>query len=112
MSEQVDYMLFAGSSHPELSQQIAHCLNIPLGKALIEKFPDGEIGVRILENVRGRDVFVLQTIARRPNFYLMELLILVDALKRASARMPTAAVSAGPPRASGSSAVGTCTVYC
>jgi ribose-phosphate pyrophosphokinase len=49
-------------------------------------FPDGEIGVRILESVRGRDVFIVQSIARNPNFYLMELLILVDAMKRASAR--------------------------
>lgn len=86
MSKQVDFMLFAGSSHPELAQQIANCLNISLGKALIEKFPDGEIGVRILESVRGRDVFIVQSTANHPNFYLMELLIFVDALKRASAR--------------------------
>ena len=86
MSGQVNCMLFTGSSHPELAQQIANCLNIPLGKALIEKFPDGEIGVRILESVRGRDVFIVQSTANHPNFYLMELLIFVDALKRASAR--------------------------
>lgn len=79
-------MLFAGTSHRELAQQIADNLNVQLGKVLIETFPDGEIGVQILENVRGRDVFVLQTVARHPNLYLMELLILVDALKRASAR--------------------------
>jgi ribose-phosphate pyrophosphokinase len=78
-------MLFSGTSHPELAQQVAECLGIQLGKAKLETFPDGEIGAQILESVRGRDVFVLQTIARRPNFYLMELLILVDALKRASA---------------------------
>ena len=59
---------------------------LALGKAHIETFPDGEIGVQILESVRGKDVFVLQSIARHPNFYLMELLILIDALKRASAR--------------------------
>ena len=86
MSEQRDYVLFAGSSHPELTQQVATCLNIPLGKALIEKFPDGEIGVRVLESVRGRDVFIVQSTANHPNFYLMELLIFIDALKRASAR--------------------------
>jgi ribose-phosphate pyrophosphokinase len=86
MSGQSDYVLFAGSSHPELAQQIADCLKIPLGKALIEKFPDGEIGVRVLESVRGRDVFIVQSTANHPNFYLMELLIFVDALKRASAR--------------------------
>jgi len=67
-------------------RQIAGCLEISLGKARIEMFPDGEIGVRILESVRGRDVFIVQSIARNPNFYLMELLILVDAMKRASAR--------------------------
>ena len=61
-------------------------MNVQLGDVLIETFPDGEIGVQVIENVRGRDVFVIQTIARRPNHYLMELLILIDALKRASAR--------------------------
>lgn len=83
---QNDYALFAGTSHPELAQQIAGCLGISLGKARIEMFPDGEIGVQVLESVRGRDVFIVQTMARNPNFYLMELLILVDAMKRASAR--------------------------
>lgn len=80
------YLLFAGTSHPELAQQIAECLKISLGQAHIETFPDGEIGVRILESVRGQDVFVMQSIAHHPNFYLMELLILIDALKRASVR--------------------------
>ena len=66
----------------------ANCklLGVNLGKAHIETFPDGEIGVHILESVRGKDVFVMQSIARHPNFYLMELLILIDAIKRASAR--------------------------
>lgn len=82
--------LFAGTSHPELAQQIAKELGIRLGKIQIETFPDQEIGIQILENVRGKDVFVLQTIARHPNLYLMELLIIVDALKRASARSITA----------------------
>jgi ribose-phosphate pyrophosphokinase len=86
------FLLFAGSSHRELGEQIARCLGVSLGKIQIETFPDEEIGVQILENVRGRDVFVLQTIARRPNFYLMELLIIVDALKRASAKSITAVI--------------------
>jgi ribose-phosphate pyrophosphokinase len=86
MSQNNDYALFAGTSHPELAQQMADCLGISLGKARIEKFPDGEIGAHVLESVRGRDVFIVQSIARHPNFYLMELLILVDAMKRASAR--------------------------
>lgn len=85
-------MFFAGSSHPELARQIAEWLGVSLGKVLIDAFPDGEIGVQILENVRGRDVFVLQSVARRPNHYLMELLILVDALKRASARSIVAVI--------------------
>jgi len=79
-------MLFSGSSHPELAKQIAKGLGMDLGKVSLSTFPDGEIGIEVLENVRGKDAFVLQTIARRPNHYLMELLILVDALKRASAR--------------------------
>lgn len=79
-------MLFSGTSHPELAREVANCLKVHLGKVHIETFPDGEIGVQILESVRGRDVFVLQSVARHPNLYLMELLILVDALKRASVR--------------------------
>ncbi|HSX11786.1 MAG TPA: ribose-phosphate pyrophosphokinase [Chlamydiales bacterium] len=79
-------MLFAGSSHPELAREVAKALGMALGEVVIETFPDGEIGVQILENVRGKDVFVLQSPARQPNHFLMELLILVDALKRASAR--------------------------
>lgn len=86
MSGKDNFLLFAGTSHLELAQELASCLGVSLGKTLIETFPDGEIGAHILESVRGRDVFLVQTVARRPNFYLMELLILMDALKRASAR--------------------------
>lgn len=86
MAKESSYMLFAGSSHGELAADVARALRIKLGKIQIEEFPDGEIGVQILENVRGKDVFVLQSPARRPNHYLMELLVMVDALKRASAR--------------------------
>ncbi len=92
MSQSSEYMLFAGTSHVELAEEIASCLGKSLGKTIIEKFPDGEIGVRILESVRGRDVFVVQSTARSPSFYLMELLILVDAFKRASARSITAVI--------------------
>ncbi len=86
------YLLFAGSSHPELARQIAKHLSTQQGKVLIETFPDGEIGVRILENVHGQDVFVLQTIAQHPNLYLMELLIMLDALKRAGSRSVIAVI--------------------
>lgn len=79
-------MLFSGSSHEVLAAAVARALDTQLGKIKIETFPDGEIGVQILENVRGKDVFVLQSPARRPNHYLMELLVIVDALKRASVR--------------------------
>jgi ribose-phosphate pyrophosphokinase len=85
-------MIFAGSSHPRLAEEIAKKLGLPLGKTLIETFPDGEIGVQILENVRGKDVFVLQSPVRHPNHYLMELLILIDAFKRASVRSIVAIV--------------------
>jgi ribose-phosphate pyrophosphokinase len=88
----LSYLLFSGSSHPELAREIAVNLKIELGKITIETFPDNEIGVQIKENVRGRDVFVLQSVARHPNLYLMELLIIVDALKRASARSIIAVV--------------------
>ena len=84
------WILFSGSSHEELARDLAKELRVDLGKVSIETFPDGEIGVQILENVRGKDVVLLQSIARRPNHYLMELLIMVDALKRASARSITA----------------------
>lgn len=86
------FLLFSGTSHPKFSEELAQKLGISLGKAQIELFPDGEIGAQILENVRGRDIFVVQSIAKKPNFYLMELLILIDALKRASARSIVAVI--------------------
>lgn len=82
-------LLFAGSSHPELAQEVAHLLGSPLGLISLSSFPDGEIAVQVQESVRGRDLFVLQTIALDPHFYLMELLIMIDAFKRASARSIT-----------------------
>lgn len=85
-------MIFSGSSHPELAREVAKHLHVDLGKVVIETFPDGEIGVQVLENVRGKDVFVIQSPARHPNHYLMELLILVDALKRASAKSIVAVI--------------------
>jgi len=79
-------ILFAGSSHPVLAKEIAEYLGIKLGQVSLDRFPDGEISLQILENVRGRDVFVMQTVALDPNNYLMELLIMVDSLRRASAQ--------------------------
>jgi len=85
MSKPLGPLLFSGSSHPALAKEVAEYVGIPLGRATLEFFPDDEIFVQILENVRRRSVFVLQSIARKPNVYLMELLIMIDALKRASA---------------------------
>lgn len=85
-------LLFTGSSHPTLAADIANYLNIPLGKGSLSRFPDGEIAVQLLEDVKDRDVFVLQSIGLDPNFYLMELLILVDALRRACVRSVVAVI--------------------
>ncbi len=87
-----EFMLFSGTSHLALAEAIARSLGMGLSRVFIDKFPDGEIGVQILENVRGRDVFVIQSIANHPNFYLMELLIMIDALKRASAHRIVAVI--------------------
>lgn len=87
-----DALLFCGSSHRSLAQEVVKHLGLELGQVTLEQFPDGEISIQILESVRGRDVFVLQSIALDPNFYLMELLIMIDALKRASAKSITAVI--------------------
>lgn len=86
MSDKWPFLIFSGTSHEKFAQEVAGCLGMQLGKIAIETFPDNEIGVQVKENVRGRDVFVMQSVARHPNLYLVELLIIVDALKRASAR--------------------------
>ena len=82
--------IFSGTSNPLLTQRIADYLGIPLGKAQITRFPDGETWVKILENVRGKDVFVVQSTSNPANEHLMELLIMIDALRRASAARITA----------------------
>jgi ribose-phosphate pyrophosphokinase len=82
--------LFGGNSNPHLAEKICQYLDIPLGKAQVKTFSDGEIMVEIGENVRGRDVFVLQSTCSPVNHNLMELLVLMDALKRASAWRITA----------------------
>lgn len=85
-------LLFAGSSNPLLAQEVAAYLGVRLGHVELERFPDGEISLQILESVRGRDAFVMQTTALDPNNFLMELLIMIDALKRASARSIVAVI--------------------
>jgi ribose-phosphate pyrophosphokinase len=85
-------MVFAGNAHPQLARDIVEKLNIPLGKALVSSFSDGEIQVEIQENVRGRDVFVIQPTGRPTNDNIMELMIMIDALRRASAYRITAVI--------------------
>ncbi|MBU1853641.1 MAG: ribose-phosphate pyrophosphokinase [Candidatus Omnitrophica bacterium] len=82
--------VFTGNSNPDVAKKIVKYLNMPLGKALVRTFSEGEIQVKIDENIRGKDVFVVQSTCPPPNNNLMELLILIDALKRASARRITA----------------------
>jgi ribose-phosphate pyrophosphokinase len=84
--------LFTGNAHRELAKDIAQYLNIPVGDALVTEFSDGEIMVQINENVRGSDVFVIQPTSMPGNRHIMELLLMVDALKRASANRITAVI--------------------
>lgn len=84
--------IFSGNSNPELAEQICESLEIRLGRALVTTFSDGEVRVEIGENVRGADVFVVQSGAHPVNDHLMELLVMIDALKRASARRITAVI--------------------
>lgn len=83
-------ILFSGNANRALSQEIADHLGVPLGEAEVSRFADGEILVQIFENVRGADVFVIQPTCRPVNENLMELLVIIDALKRASAWRITA----------------------
>ncbi|HET8881780.1 MAG TPA: ribose-phosphate diphosphokinase [Solimonas sp.] len=85
-------MLFSGNANPKLSQDIASYLKTPLGQAMVGKFSDGEIQIEILDNVRGRDVFVVQPTCVPTNDNIMELLMLLDALKRSSASRVTAVI--------------------
>jgi|UniRef100_A0A7V6A4F8 ribose-phosphate pyrophosphokinase len=84
--------IFTGNANPVLAEKICGHLDIPLGKALVSAFSDGEIRVEIGDNVRGRDVFLIQPTCPPANHNLMELLIMIDAVKRASARRITAVI--------------------
>ena len=85
-------MLFSGNATPELSKKVSDYLSVPLGDASVGRFSDGEIAVDIVENVRGQDVFVLQSTCEPTNDNLMELVVMCDALRRASASRITAVV--------------------
>ncbi|MBU2985300.1 ribose-phosphate pyrophosphokinase [Saccharophagus degradans] len=87
-----DLMVFSGNANPELAKRVVAQLGIPLGEITVDQFSDGEISVELLENVRGRDVFVIQPTCAPTNDNLMELLVIVDALHRASAGRITAVV--------------------
>jgi ribose-phosphate pyrophosphokinase len=94
MTEKNRHLLrvFTGNAHPALAREICEHLGVPLGQASIGRFPDGEVRLQILENVRGADVFVIQPTCQPVNDNLMELLILLDAFRRASAERITAVV--------------------
>jgi ribose-phosphate pyrophosphokinase len=85
-------MVFTGNANPKLAQAVAHHINIPLGKAQVSRFSDGEVMVELFENVRGKDVFILQPTCAPTNDNLMEIMIMADALKRGSAGRITAAI--------------------
>jgi len=85
-------MIFSGNANPKLAQNIAKHLNLPLGKISVDTFSDSEIMVEILENVRGKDVFIVQSTSQPANDHLMELMVMADAIRRASARRITAVV--------------------
>ncbi len=85
-------MVFTGNAHPRLAEDVTRHLSLRLGRAAVGRFSDGEIAVEILENVRGKDVFVLQSTCTPTNDNLMEVMLMVDALRRASAGRITAAI--------------------
>jgi ribose-phosphate pyrophosphokinase len=84
--------VFAGNANPLLAQEIARHLHVPLGRADVGRFSDGEVKVELMENVRGRDIFIVQSTCPPSNDNLMELLLMTDACRRASAKRVTAVV--------------------
>lgn len=87
-----DFVIFSGNSNPILSQKICEYINVPLGGEKVKRFSDGEIQIEIDENVRSKEVFVIQSICSPVNENLVELLLMLDALKRASANRITAVI--------------------
>ena len=92
MSQFKNLKIFTGNANRELASEIVSFLNVPLGDAVVKHFSDGETWVELGENVRGMDVFVVQPTSQPANEHLMELLIMVDALKRSSAERITAVI--------------------
>ena len=87
-----DIKIFCGNSNRPVAEEIAHILGLPLGDMQVKTFADGEVAISINESVRGSDVFVVQSTCRPVNNHLMELLVSIDALKRASAGRITAVI--------------------
>jgi len=85
-------MIFSGNANPELARRIAAHLHLTLGKSTVQTFSDGEVSVEIEETVRGREIFIIQPTCQPTNDHMMELLVMIDALRRASARRVTAVV--------------------
>ena len=85
-------MIFSGNANPELARRIASHLHLSLGKCTVQTFSDGEISVEIEETVRGREVFIIQSTSQPGNDHIMELMVMIDALRRASAERVTAVV--------------------
>lgn len=92
LSDDTNMVVFSGNANRPLAEEIVKRLNIPLGKAIADRFSDGEVMVEIIESVRGKDVFIVQPICRPSDANLMELLIMTDAVKRASANRVTAVI--------------------
>ena len=92
MSDGPEFKIFAGNSNIKLAEEIARYLNIPLGDCVVNRFSDGEIQVKINESVRGVHVFAIQSTCYPVNDNLMEMLIMLDAFKRASAYRVTAVI--------------------
>src|SRR2546421_1308229 len=90
---QPELKIFSGSANRDLAERICKYVGVPLGRATISSFPDGETYVRIEENIRGHDIFIVQPTSPPTNQHLMELLIMVDAARRASADRITAVIS-------------------
>ena len=84
--------VFTGNANPALAQEIARHLTLPLGRAYVGRFSDGEVTVELMENVRGRDVYIVQPTCAPANDTLMELLVMADACRRASAGRITAVI--------------------
>ena len=85
-------MVFSGNANLRLASNIAHELNVPMGRAVVGRFSDGEVMVEVMENVRGRDVYIIQPTCAPAADNFMELVVMIDAMKRASASRITAII--------------------